>query len=259
MKLKVIFVIILGFFFTSCLKTRSEVGEDEQSQVYSRKNAANQNTAAKEAPASQLDTPRAGSSASGDERDELIRSLNGRIESLEAQINQLNKEKNMTNGQEAQKEAQNVQKMQLMQEAMAKLEAQIHKIESEQAATQAAQKQAVAAAAAAAAVPQVESSTSAKSGKNTKASAEKKSNSYEVAQGFFASKEWKKAILHYQKYVDESPKGKEVGDSKYKIGLCFQELGMKEEAMAFYEEVVANYAKTDAGKKAKLRLAKLKK
>lgn len=258
MKLKMVVVIILGLFFTSCLKTRSEVGEDEQSQVYSRKNAANQNASAKEAPVSQLDAPRAGSSA-GDERDELIRSLNGRIESLEAQISQLNKEKTVATGQEAQKDAQNGQKLQLMQEAMAKLEAQIHKIESEQAATQAAQKQAVAAAAAAAAVPQAEPAAVIKSGKNTKASAEKKSNSYEVAQGFFASKEWKKAILHYQKYVDESPKGKEVGDSKYKIGLCFQELGMKEEAMAFYEEVVANYAKTDAGKKAKLRLAKLKK
>ena len=88
--------------------------------------------------------------------------------------------------------------------------------------------------------------------------AEKNSNIYEVAQGHFASKEWKKAILNYQKYVDEFPKGKEVSDSKYKIGVCFQELGMKDEAMAFYEEVVAHFSKSEAGKKAKLRLSKLK-
>lgn len=54
-------------------------------------------------------------------------------------------------------------------------------------------------------------------------------------------------------------KEKNVADAKYKIGVSFQELGMKEEAMAFYEEVVANYSKTEAGKSAKARLAKLKK
>jgi TolA-binding protein len=34
---------------------------------------------------------------------------------------------------------------------------------------------------------------------------------------------------------------------------------MKEEAMAYFEEVAANYGATEAGKKSKARLAKLKK
>jgi TolA-binding protein len=87
----------------------------------------------------------------------------------------------------------------------------------------------------------------------------KKVSAYDAAQEFFVKSEWKKAILSFQKYTDESPKGKNVPDAKYKIGVCFQELGMKEEAMAFFEEVVANYAATEAGKKSKARLAKLKK
>ena len=87
----------------------------------------------------------------------------------------------------------------------------------------------------------------------------KKLGTYESAEQYFEKQEWKKAILSFQKYADEFPKGKNVADAKYKIGVCFQELGMKEEAMAYYEEVVANYGASEAGKKAKLRLTKLKK
>ena len=87
----------------------------------------------------------------------------------------------------------------------------------------------------------------------------KKLNTYETSQELFDNQDWKKAILSYQKYVDENSKGKNTPDAKYKIGVCFQELGMKEEAMAFYEEVIANYGKAESGKKAKIRLSKLKK
>ncbi|MBY0451639.1 MAG: hypothetical protein K2P92_01305, partial [Bdellovibrionaceae bacterium] len=59
------------------------------------------------------------------------------------------------------------------------------------------------------------------------------------------------------KYTDEAPKSKLIPDAKYKIGVSFQELGMKDEAQAYYEEVVANFGATDAGKKAKQRLAKI--
>ena len=253
MKHKGLFSLIMCLVLSSCLKTRSEVGEDEQSQVYSRKNAANQHAAKNPAANSQIDS--ASQTATTDERDELIRSLNGRIETLETQLTQLQKEKSTSGTQEA-------QKLQLLQEGLTKMEAQLHKLETEQAnsalALKQAQAQVAAQAAADAAVPQVEASTVKGNSKNTKVGA-KGSQAYEVAQGFFANKEWKKAILNYQKYVDETPKGKEVADAKYKIGLCFQELGMKEEAMAFYEEVVAHFGKTDSGKKAKARLAKLKK
>jgi TolA-binding protein len=230
-------------FLSSCLKTRSEVGENEQSQVYSKKNAANQS-----ASESQLNQKQA-ALAPIDERDDMIRTLNGRVENLENQITSLNKEKSSSTNQDS-------QKIQLLQEALTKMEAQLQKLEAEQI-----QKKATSDAIAASQGKLEEravKSTRRESALRTKES-EKNVNTYEVAQGFFASHDWKKAILNYQKYADDFPKGKEVADAKYKIGVCFQELGMKEESMAFFEEVIANYGKSDAGKKAKIRLAKIKK
>lgn len=246
--MKQIVLVLFIFAFSSCLKTRSEVGENEQSQIYSKKNANNQNAPAE----SQLNQKGSGVAAV-DERDDLIRALNGRVENLENQIANANKEKVNSSTQDAQKIA-------LLQEALAKMEAQIKNIEAEQIQRKAQQD---AAALAAKNEDVVAASTKptkkgAKEIHSTKPN-EKNANSYDLAQGFFAGREWKKAILNYQKYADDFPKGKEASDAKYKIGVCFQELGMKEEAMAFFEEVVANYGKTEAGKKAKMRLAKLKK
>ncbi len=260
---KLIFLFIISALLTSCLKTRGDLSEQEQSRLYGKKSADNQATA--QSPAqSQLNTKAA---AAVDEKDDLIRGFNGRIESLENQITTLQKEK------AALANSADTQKLQLMQDALVKMEAQIQRLEAEAAA-----------AAASPIVPsksQAQTPTPSSSDTNTKNNSEaspKKSataktesskkesaavpasgTAYDIAQDFFGKKEWKKAILSYQKYVDENSKGKNVADAKYKIGVCFQELGMKEEAMAFYEEVIANYAKAEAGKKAKIRLAKLKK
>ncbi|MFZ3228586.1 MAG: tetratricopeptide repeat protein [Pseudobdellovibrio sp.] len=232
---------------SACLKTRADLGEQEQSQVYGKKNADNQAVA----KASQLST-KAQPQPAVDDRDELIRGFNGRIESLENQITNLQKEKEKT----AAAGASEAQKNQALQESLTKMEAQIQKLEADTAAQKA--------------IPVVAPShqltgSDANGVKPTGGKADKskkdasRANEYELAQGHFAKKEWKKAILSYQKYVDENSKGTNVADSKYKIGVCFQELGMKEESMAFYEEVIANFGKTESGKKAKIRLAKLKK
>ncbi len=238
MNFKIFFTLGLVLLVSSCLKTRADLGEQSQSQVYGKKNADNQN-GAQGSKVSQLATK---SQAALDDRDELIRGFNGRIESLENQIATMHKEKEANSEHVAQ-----VQKMQLLQDELVKMEAQIQKLEAE-----------VAAAKVSAAPAMVSSDASA-----AKATAGKKGSSsstaYEAAQEHFGKKEWKKAILSYQKYVDENSKGKNVPDSKYKIGVCFQELGMKDEATAFYEEVIANYGKSDSGKKAKIRLAKIKK
>ena len=83
-------ISIVGFFFlTSCLKTRADLGEQDQSQVYSKKNADNQ-ISSRGAKNSQIT---AKGQAIIDERDDLIRSLNGRVEGLENQISILQKEK----------------------------------------------------------------------------------------------------------------------------------------------------------------------
>ncbi len=229
-KNKVRFRIILlsiAVLLSGCLKTRSEVSDTDQKAVYGKKNVENQ----MEAQVAVAQPP-------AEEKDELIRNLNGRVEVLENQLTALVKEKESLTTQDS-------QKIVLLQEALAKMEAQLHKFETE-------------------AAPKPEEKTPETSEKSSdeaegKTVATKKLGTYESAEQNFTKQEWKKAILNFQKYTDESPRGKNVPDAKYKIGVCFQELGMKEEAMAFYEEVVANHSKTTAGKKSKARLASLKK
>jgi TolA-binding protein len=71
-----------------------------------------------------------------------------------------------------------------------------------------------------------------------------------------AAKDWKNAILIYQKYRDKNPKGKKYAEATYKIGLCFKELGMKSESKSFFEEVIEKFPTSGEAKKAKGQLSK---
>lgn len=229
-------VLILPLFLSACLKTRAEVSEQDQNQVYGKKMADNQMEAqAVSSPA-----------AAVEDKDELIRNLNGRVEVLENQLSALLKEKETQSNQDS-------QKIVLLQEALAKMETQVQKFETELNAN----KEDETVNAKTANTKTAKSSDDNEPG--TGAANGKKLGAFDAAEKYFSKQDWKKAILNFQKYTDESPRGKHVADAKFKIGVCFQELGMKEEAMAFFEEVVANYSKTSAGKKAKARLGSLKK
>jgi TolA-binding protein len=82
---------------------------------------------------------------------------------------------------------------------------------------------------------------------------------FNLAEQEFDKKEWRKAILAYQKYRETFPKGKNVPEAIYKMGVSFQELGMKDEAKTFYEEVIAKYPKSPEARKSQTRLKSLKK
>jgi TolA-binding protein len=231
MKIQIILILLL-IFTTSCLQTRSESVGNSQSQIYRKKNVENQNTE------SEVIAPKI------DERDELIRTLNGRVEALESRLDQAQKEKQATQS------AINPdsQKIILLQEALSKMEMQIQKLEGEKPST-----------------PLVKSSDAnlkikkdaVPSKISEKTVVTSKQTPFEIAEDHFQKKEWKKAILSYQSHVEQYPKGKSVPEAKYKIGVCFQELGLKDEASAFYEEVLSQYPKTEPGKKAKIRLASM--
>ncbi len=239
MKLLVLALTIVTL--TSCLRTRSELSDTEQPATYGKKAAENQLDG-------QTSNAIVAQTQIADDKDELIRSLNGRVEVLENQLIGLQKEREI-------EKTQNQEKLTLLQEAITKLEVQVRGSEAD------ADTKTVTAG------PDLVSSDENDKKKNgdktavvaKPAASDNKVNSYDVAQGHFAKREWKKAILSFHKYTDEAPKSKLIPDAKYKIGVSFQELGMKDEAQAYYEEVVANFGTTDAGKKAKTRLAKLKK
>ena len=225
---------------TSCLRTRSELSDTEQPATYGKKAAENQLDG-------QISNAIVAQTQIAEDKDELIRTLNGRVEVLENQLNGLQKEREL-------EKTQNQEKLTLLQEAITKLEVQVRGSETDTDTK---------AAVAGAELISSDENDKKKAGDKTVAkpgaASDSKLNSYDVAQGHFAKREWKKAILSFHKYTDEAPKSKLIPDAKYKIGVSFQELGMKDEAQAYFEEVVANFGATDAGKKAKTRLAKLKK
>ena len=220
--LGLIVVAVIGFASSGCLVTRSEMSSQEQTKTNNQKMADNQKEQAEQKP----------------DPDEVMRQLIGRVEVLETQLNQMKSEKAQAALTPANPSVDAV-KFQAMQEAMIKLEDKMQKIDAE--------KQAIAAAIAAKAHAEEELKT------------QSKLSPFQVAEVHFKNKEWKKAILSYQKYSEENPKGKMVAESKYKIGVSFQELGLKDEAIAFYEEVVAQFPATEIGKKAKFRLTQVKK
>lgn len=79
-----------------------------------------------------------------------------------------------------------------------------------------------------------------------------------LAEEYFAKKEWKKAILNYQQYLERTPKGKSVPLATYKIGVSFQELGRSADAKIFFEDVITKYPDSPQAKSASSRLKNIK-
>lgn len=220
---KVILIIAMLSLLPGCLKTRNE--------------ASDSRPVAQQATISQQKVAAAESGSRMNDLEEQIRYLTGRVEVVE------NKQSTGNSGLEsALKNSQNQatesgQKLAIMQEALTKMEAQVFALTAE-----------------------VQSLRAEKSATAAQATVQaSKKDHYEAGQEFFTKKDWKKAILSYQKYRDENPKGKSYPEATYKIGVSFQELGMKDEAKTFYDEVVSKFPKSDQARKASTRLKSMKK
>ncbi len=105
---------------------------------------------------------------------------------------------------------------------------------------------------------QLNSARAAESAAVAQESANAKKDPFSLAEEKYEKKEYKEAILDYERYRKASPKGKQISTATYKIGSAFQELGMIEEARAFYEEAIAKFPKSKDATRAKAKLNKLK-
>ncbi len=207
-----------------CLQTRSSVREGEQRQVL-------------QTQVSTLQKSTADVNARFAEIEEQIRFLNGRTEVLEnrlavAQNDLQNERRNSAEVLQSQN-----QRILIFQEALTRME-------QEQSALRAE-------------LESLKSKQSTQAAKKEPPKANSK-NTFETAEDFFDKKEYRQAILEYQKYREKNPKGKNFSTATYKIGFSFHELGLKDEAKSFYEEVIAKFPKSDAAKKSKARLQKIK-
>lgn len=79
-----------------------------------------------------------------------------------------------------------------------------------------------------------------------------------IGDGFYAQRDYRAAILAYQKVRETWPTSRFMPDALYKLGLSFDKLGMEQEAIAFLEEA-SKFSGQQAGKDAKAKLSELRK
>ncbi len=226
------FVLLIGVaLLVGCLKTRAELEAEETGTGQERQTIAQQKVVAKNEQVKEKAPP---SAYRFEEIDEQMRALNGRVDSVENSVGQLKQAKQNEKEFGAKDKQSMEQKFLAYEDALKKMEAQITAMNEEIARLKAPPPEPVA------------------------APAVKGKASYEVGEADFAKKKWKEAIVNFQKYRDQNPKGKLYSDATYKIGVCFQEIGMKDEARSFLEEVTSKYPNSKEAKKAALRLKSLK-
>jgi len=202
-----------------CLTTRAELRQAEQQRT--------QVSAAQERQAQAV--------ARMEEYDQQFRSMGGRLDVVENQLTQINAGHADRQSLELKAREEIDAKFKAYEEALKKLEAQVQAL-SEEVRLAKAKKEKPA---------PVARSGSAK-------------EAYANAEAAFEKKDWKQAIVEYENYRKASPKGKNYSAATLKIGMAFHELNMKDEAKAFYEEVVAKFPDSKEAKKASQRLKSMK-
>ena len=232
-------------FISACvnLKTRQEMREGDgelqkQTSVQRREETRSKSaTSAKPLPPPPKD----------DDIDDQMRQLNGRVDAAENQVTQLSaavasEKESVTSMAKAID-----QKFLNYEEAIKRLEAQVVSLNEQVASMQKP-----------ASSSGVGAGTNAGAGAGAPVAAKTKTTSFTYAEDHFEQKKYKEAIVYYQKYRDENPKGKLYAEATYKIGMCFQELKLKDEAKAFFDEVIAKYPGSKEAKKAAFRSKQIK-
>lgn len=216
-------------FLGGCLQTRSDLKTGEQRQVLQQQVGTLQKTNA--------DTYNRIA-----DLEEQVRFYNGRIEVLENKLATAHNESEQLRRNSVETVQSQNQKIAIFQEALGRMEQNMAALQAEVGSVRA---QGLA-----------EQSRKEVQQKEAQKNADK--NPFDSGEGYYEKKDYKAAILEYEKYRTKSPKGKNVAAATYKMGVSFQELGMKDEAKTFYEEVVSKHPKSEEARKAKSRLQKIK-
>lgn len=77
------------------------------------------------------------------------------------------------------------------------------------------------------------------------------------ANKYYNEKKWDDAILAFEDYRKNFPKGRKYPEATLKMALSFQNMNMKSEAKTFFKEVVEKYPKTKEAETAKAKLKKI--
>ncbi|MBN8539511.1 MAG: tetratricopeptide repeat protein [Deltaproteobacteria bacterium] len=221
-------LMMSGALMTSgCLQTRSNLKEQEEKQVL-RKQVVN------------LQQTTADVSSKFNEVDEDLRKTNGRIEALDARMTQIKDRAEKNDFALESKFKEQDTKFQAFREELQKMQAELLEVKASNSALQAAFQ--------AGGAP-----SGSSGGKNSD------KNPFELGDSRFEQKAWREAIFAYEDYRKSYPKGKNFGAATYKIGVCFQELGMLDDAKPFYDEVISKFPKSKEADRARSRLKAISK
>lgn len=228
-KFNFLIAALIVTFASGCLKTREELRNEGSGSAapVERKTIIQKNK--EEAAKPEAKAPPAGFRF--EEYDEQLRQLNGRVDNAETKVQRLE-----AAAQADSKDQAVNQKLQAYEEELKRLNEEVRLLSEQMTQLRSVQ-----------AAPQAPAAPVAKAGSD-------KSTPYDDGEAAFKEKKWREAIVAYEKYRSTYPKGKNFLDATYKIGLCFHELGMKDEARAFYQEVVEKAPKSKEAKKANFRL-----
>jgi TolA-binding protein len=202
-----------------CLQTRSEVNEAEE-----QKAVQNQISEIRQSKTDDL--------MRAQTYENELRSLNGRIEVLERKLAEKQQDRNSEEKERAKQSKDLLDQMKIFEESIAAIHQRLDKLEKP---------------------PKVEEAKVEELPKGGK-----KKTTWEKAEELYTKKDWKNAALAFQNYQETNPKGSNVSLAVYKIGICFQELKMKDDAKSFFEEVISKYPNSPSAKKAKYRLNQMK-
>jgi TolA-binding protein len=226
--LMLLFLVAQGSLL-GCLQTRGGVKEaDEKQQI--RKQVQN------------LQQTTADVNSRFNDIDEEFRKTYGRVEQIDVRLTQIKERAEKNDFALEAKVKEQDQKLAAYREELTKLASDLAEMRGQlEAARQALLSGATAAAGAA----------------TSGGAAAPAKNSYELALSKFEAKAWRDAILAFEDYRKTYPRGKNIIPATYRIGLCFQELGMNDEAKAFFEEVIQKAPNSKEAGFSKTRLKEL--
>lgn len=218
--------IFVGGALTACLRTRADLRQETEQKTEMKSQL------------SQLQRSEARDELRFQEYETQFRQINGRMESLEYKWEQSQRLKEETlSSQEAEK-SQREERMRIFEEALRALEGQVQQLTQE--------------------LELIKSENAALALAKEKQAVSLQKGNFKSATEAFAKKDWKAAIVGFQKYREMNPKGRHYALATFKIGVCFRELGMAADSKAFFEEVVEKFPKNKEAAQAKTYLKSLK-
>lgn len=82
---------------------------------------------------------------------------------------------------------------------------------------------------------------------------------YWIGECYFSMKDFKRSIKEFQLFIESSPRNEKVPSAILKQGASFYELGMLDDAKAFFEKVIKDYPRAPEASEAQAKLDRINK